>query len=94
MVRLAEMPNLKLNHGKGWGHKREDLEMPFATRETPENPLTNTLIYIKSRPFQEIFMAHLDCAPTLCHPLIESLSTGGEEPKFCLDKLSLSPSAP
>ena len=36
-VRIGNFLNLK--NGKGWGHKRGDLKMPFSTWKTPENPL-------------------------------------------------------
>ena len=44
----------KLEDGKGWGHKRGDLKMPFSTWKIPEN----TLIF-ESRNFQAFFMAPL-----------------------------------
>ena len=43
---------LSLEDGKGWGHNRGDLKMPFSTWKIPEN----TLIF-ESINFQAIFMA-------------------------------------
>ena len=43
--------DFSLKDGKGWGHKRGDLKMPFSTWKNPENPLKIPW-FLKSRFFK------------------------------------------